>query len=187
MEQFEDPTTFSDQSTESTGSKRIFLGLGSNQGERLNAIREAALRLDEKGMVIARSSSLYETEPVEIREQPDFINLSFEIETELGVSELLEACLSVEKAMGRTRSRPKGPRIIDIDILFYGQRILQSQGLSIPHPAFAQRKFVLVPMVEIAPEFKDPRSGFTMRELLHQCPDLSSVTMLKPFHWPLQI
>lgn len=108
-------------------------------------------------------------------DQPDFINLACEVQTLFEAEKLLETCLLVERKMGRLRTEPKGPRIIDIDILFYGQQVWHSSQLSIPHPAIAQRRFVLVPMVEIAPEFQDPISGFTMKALLERCPDDSSV------------
>jgi 2-amino-4-hydroxy-6-hydroxymethyldihydropteridine diphosphokinase len=84
--------------------------------------------------------------------------------------------------MGRIRRMPKGPRIIDIDILLYGQIAKHSRGLSIPHPALSHRRFVLVPLVEIAPDFRDPVSGLTMKQLLHQCPDLSKVRRLQSFN-----
>jgi len=111
-------------------------------------------------------------------DQPDFINLAFEVQTELDPEELLKTCLLVERKMGRLRREPKGPRIIDIDILFYGHQVWHSQQLSIPHPAIAARRFVLVPMVEIAPEFQDPVSGFTMKDLLDRCNDHSAVRKL---------
>jgi 2-amino-4-hydroxy-6-hydroxymethyldihydropteridine diphosphokinase len=138
-------------------------------------------QLERLGVAVRKSSSVFETEPVEVSKQPDFLNICFQIATELSPHELLETCLAVETSMGRIRNQPKGPRIIDIDVLFYGQLVSRAKRLSIPHPAFSQRKFVLVPMVEIAPSFRDPISGSTMEELLNRCPDQSAVNLLEPF------
>lgn len=180
MERFGAPTTSSRPPGDSANGSRVFLGLGSNLGSRLVSILEARRRLEERGLLICNCSSLYETQPVGMLDQPDFINLNCEVETDFDAERLLEACLAVERDMGRLRIEPKGPRIIDIDILFYGQQISHSRRLSIPHPAIARRRFVLVPMVEMAPEFRDPVSGLTMRALLELCPDQSCVKLLGP-------
>ena len=132
-------------------------------------------------MKICRCSSLYETEPVEVIRQPDFINMSCEIRTAATAEELLDMCLLVERGMGRLRNRSKGPRTIDIDILYFGSRVSYSERLSLPHPAIPRRRFVLVPMVEIAPDFQDPASGLTMQAMLDCCPDISEVRLLGPF------
>jgi 2-amino-4-hydroxy-6-hydroxymethyldihydropteridine diphosphokinase len=159
----------------------VFLGLGSNLGDRFRYIQQAAWHLEEMDIKLLAISSLYETEPVEVFDQPEFINLTCEIETDLAPKDLLDTSLLIERRMGRIRRKPKGPRIIDIDLLFYGQKAIHSKHLSVPHPAISQRRFVLVPMVEIAPEFKDPLSGLTMKQLLDQCPDEASVRLLQPF------
>lgn len=175
----------SDQLEQPTETPRIFLSLGSNLGSRFRHISDAIRRMRDKGLLIDQRSSLYETQPVEVSGQPDFINMNCEIKTSLEAEQLLQMCLDIERTMGRVRAKPKGPRTIDIDILFYGQRILQTNHLSIPHPAVARRRFVLIPMVEIAPEFRDPISGLTMREVLVKCPDPSAVRVLSSFDFGL--
>ena len=179
MAQSDVRTAFSKHSARLGSTPRVFLGLGSNLGNRSAHVSEAVLHLEEMGILTIQCSSLYETQPVEVTDQPDFINLASEVQTQLKAEILLETCLLVERKMGRLRREPKGPRIVDIDILFYGQEIWHSRQLSIPHPAIAQRRFVLVPMVEIAPDFQDPVSGFTMKSLLEHCPDHSSVRRLQ--------
>jgi 2-amino-4-hydroxy-6-hydroxymethyldihydropteridine diphosphokinase len=161
----------------SSNAHGIFLGLGSNLGDRHAYLSEALRLLQKEGLLLVRSSSIYETQPVELLEQPDFLNMTCEVDTDLEAEELLDLCLAVEEEMGRKRSQPKGPRIVDIDILFYNQKVLRTDRISLPHPALPARKFVLIPIVEIAPEFIDPVSGSTMRELLENCKDRSNVRL----------
>lgn len=165
---------------------RVFLSLGSNLDSRVDQIAEATRRAAKKGLLICKCSSLYETQPVEVLCQPDFLNCCCEVRTDLDAESLLEACLTVEREMGRLRTEPKGPRVIDIDILFFGHEILDSRRLSIPHPAISRRRFVLVPMVEIAPEFRHPISGLTMQTMLQRCSDRSAVKLVNPFERKLQ-
>jgi 2-amino-4-hydroxy-6-hydroxymethyldihydropteridine diphosphokinase len=141
-----------------------YLSLGSNIGDRENNLRDAIERLATLGTVSAQSS-FYETEPVEIVDQPWFLNCAVELTTEKTAPELLAGVLEIELAMGRERNRPKGPRNIDIDILLFGNAIINSAGLTIPHPGLAERLFVLEPMVEIAPDVVHPLLKQTMREL----------------------
>ena len=145
---------------------RAFLSLGSNLGDRGENLREALRLLGGLGVRILRVSSFYETEPMDVRDQPWFVNITVEVETELAPESLLAAALSVERAMGRERVTPKGPRRIDIDILLYEDRLIRAPGLVVPHPRMAERRFVLEPMAEIAPELRQPESGRTMSELL---------------------
>ena len=126
-------------------------------------------------MSVLRCSSLYETEPVNVKSERCFINITCEVATQLDPTSLLDACELVEKAMGRLNKGGNRPRIIDIDILFYAERIIQLPRLSLPHPRLSQRRFVLVPLAEIAPEFPHPVTGATVRTLLERCPDRSSV------------
>jgi 2-amino-4-hydroxy-6-hydroxymethyldihydropteridine diphosphokinase len=153
----------------------IFLGIGSNLGDRKQNLDQA------KGLLslnILRSSSLYETEPVGYLDQSWFYNAVIQIEGGLTAHELLHRCQYVERRMGRKRDIPKGPRVIDIDILFFGNVILNEPDLILPHPAIAERRFVLEPMNEIASNFVHPILNKTIHQLLLECPDTSVVKKL---------
>ncbi len=153
----------------------ILLSLGSNLGDRDANLRTALERLGKVGISVTRRSSLYETEPVDLQEQPNFVNLVCEVKTQLPPDQLLETCLAVEKKMGRERRQRWGPRKIDIDILFYGDEIIDQPRLQIPHPRLSQRRFVLIPLEEIHPSFRDPKTGNTVTQLCSLCPDRSWV------------
>jgi 2-amino-4-hydroxy-6-hydroxymethyldihydropteridine diphosphokinase len=132
-----------------------FFGLGSNLGDRAENIKEALRRLDEiPGIEIEKTSSMYETEPVGLVEQPDFINAVAEGKTSLSPEDLLKAVMQVEKGMGRVRTLRWGPRIIDIDILIYDDVSVNTPELVIPHPRMQERAFVMIPLCEIAPDLK---------------------------------
>lgn len=146
--------------------KTVYLGLGSNVGDREANLREAARRIEAEEIRIVRRSSLYETEPRDLLDQPQFLNAAIEAETELFPLQLLARLLNIERAMGRRRITPKGPRNIDIDILFYGRSVIQTPELETPHPRIAERAFVLEPLAEIAPDLRHPVSGQTAREML---------------------
>jgi 2-amino-4-hydroxy-6-hydroxymethyldihydropteridine diphosphokinase len=157
---------------------RSFLGLGSNEGDPLRQIERALLELPERGVSLVRASSLYRTAPVGGPPQDWYVNAVAEVEFEGEPMELLRVCRSIESLHGRKRQGKNAPRTLDIDILLFGVRILDSPELTIPHPRLRERRFVLVPMVEIAPDFEDPVSGLTMRELLSRCSDESAVLPL---------
>lgn len=148
----------------------MYLSLGSNLGDRQANLRNAIGRLLELGDVL-EVSSLYETEPVKVTAQPWFLNCAVAVRTELIPREFLAGVLAIEKSMGRERTQPKGPRIIDIDILLFGAATINTQQLTVPHPAMSERKFVLEPLAEIAPEVKVPLHKMTVRELLDGLPE----------------
>jgi len=129
-------------------------------------IGRAVAALEARGVRIVRRSSLYETEPVGFEEQPWFLNAVVEGETALSPEALLRACQAIESTAGRERTVRFGPRTLDIDILWYDSRVLDRPGLHIPHPRMHERRFVLVPLTEIAPRLTDPRSGKTYDALL---------------------
>jgi 2-amino-4-hydroxy-6-hydroxymethyldihydropteridine diphosphokinase len=155
------------------------LSLGSNIGDRAANIERAIAALPAHGVRVIKQSRLYETEPVEMREQDWFLNGVIKVQTELQPQELMAALLGVEQSMGRQRVMPKGPRIIDLDILLFGSVILKQPQLEIPHPRLAERRFVLVPFAEIAPNVMHPVFGKTIRELLEITPDKSEVREAK--------
>ena len=149
------------------------MALGSNLkssfGDREANLREAVRRIGELGEVRA-VSSFYDTEPVGYLEQPQFLNGALVLETELDPVALLRGLLGVERGMGRERvgAVAKGPRVIDLDLLLYGDRVLWSEELTLPHPEMQERRFVLEPLAEIAPQWVHPVLGVTVRELLER-------------------
>jgi 2-amino-4-hydroxy-6-hydroxymethyldihydropteridine diphosphokinase len=157
-------------------SSGIFLGLGSNLGDREQNLIEAKRLLF---LQVLHSSSIYETEPVEYLNQPWFLNVVVEVEEGLTARELLVRCQEVEHRMGRQRNIPKGPRKIDLDVLFYNNLVLNDPDLIIPHPSIPERRFVLAPINEIAPDFTHPVLGKTIRQLLLDCSDHSIVRKLE--------
>jgi 2-amino-4-hydroxy-6-hydroxymethyldihydropteridine diphosphokinase len=147
----------------------VYLSLGSNVGDRESHIREALVRLQAQGR-IAAVSSIYETEPVEFTDQSWFLNCAAALETTQTPEQLMQNILSIEKEMGRRRTQKKGPRTIDIDILLFSDKVIDLPDLNIPHPALAERRFVLQPLAEIAPEVCHPVLNKTITELLKAMP-----------------
>jgi len=146
-------------------AETAYLSLGSNLEDRAANLRAAVAELEAAGRLLA-VSALYETQPVDIPDQPWFLNCVAAVETDMTPRELLNLALRVEAEMGRLRMREKGPRKIDIDVVLFGDRIVDEPGLKIPHPAMHQRRFVLEPLVEIAPEARHPELGKTAQEML---------------------
>jgi 2-amino-4-hydroxy-6-hydroxymethyldihydropteridine diphosphokinase len=152
----------------------VFIAFGSNLGDRECNLR-TALELIKKKMKVLRVSSTYETEPMYIEDQNWFLNSVAKMETDLAPRELLEYLKDVEKRMGRQKVIRYGPRIIDMDILFYGKEVVTQNDLRIPHPKIHERPFVLVPLVEIEPDFVDPLRGKTILQLLSELHSNKSV------------
>jgi 2-amino-4-hydroxy-6-hydroxymethyldihydropteridine diphosphokinase len=144
---------------------KAYVGLGSNLGDRERNLRRAVARLAELGSV--RSSSVRETDPVGIADQPRFLNAAVELETELAPRDLLDRLLAIERELGRDRAleRRWGPRLVDLDLLLYGDEVVDEPGLTVPHPRLAERRFVLEPLHELDPELALP-DGRQVADLL---------------------
>ena len=153
---------------------KVYLGLGSNMGDRLQNIKQA-VKMISGFATIEKLSSIYETEPVGFKEQPDFFNAACRISTELSPHDLLNNLKKIEAASGRKTSFPNAPRPIDIDILFYDNEIITTADLIIPHPPVPDRAFVLVPLAEIEPDLVHPQSRKTVRELLGELGNISGI------------
>ncbi|MBI1941346.1 MAG: 2-amino-4-hydroxy-6-hydroxymethyldihydropteridine diphosphokinase [Acidobacteria bacterium] len=163
----------------SGGSKRVFLSLGSNVGDRVGNIRKALTLLSAARLEVLRVSSYYKTEPVDFRAQRWFVNCVAEVATELMPLQLLKTLQSVERALGRHPGIPKGPRPIDIDILLYENVVVRSSVLTIPHERLADRRFVLIPLRELAAQVRHPVTKRTVLEMLHESTDASQVARLR--------
>ena len=151
-----------------------YIALGGNLGDRAQTLSLAIDRLGLLGTVMSRSS-FYETEPVEFTQQPWFLNCAVALKTAKTPKQLMAALLRIEQKMGRRRLRKKGPRTIDIDIVLFGKMVMDSAELTVPHPAMHERRFVLEPLAEIAPEERHPLLFKTVRELRDALPSGQTV------------
>ncbi|WP_145477379.1 2-amino-4-hydroxy-6-hydroxymethyldihydropteridine diphosphokinase [Staphylococcus warneri] len=146
---------------------KAYLGLGSNIGDRVHQLQQAIRIIDQYQYIDVTSiSPIYETEPVGYTDQPQFLNLCIEIETTLNPQELLKRCLETEEALHRVRKIRWGPRTLDVDILLYGNEIIEEDNLIIPHPRMTERAFVLIPLNDIASKHIEPRSQKLIENLV---------------------
>src|SRR6266851_3937474 len=159
--------------------KTVYLSLGSNVGDRAKNLRAAIDELPHAGVAVKKVSSFYETEAVDLREQPWFLNCAVEAETHFDPFTLLRALREIETKLGSKKLVAKGPRLIDMDILLYDSETIDTPELQVPHPRMHLRRFVLAPLAEIAPEQKHPSWGGTVSDLLSRTTDRSQVR-----RWP---
>ena len=155
-----------------------YIGLGSNQGDRLQNLAQALKHLDREAIVIEARSSVYETEPQGLREQPWFLNMVIRISTTLSGGALLKTLLSVESQMGRVRQVRWGPRIIDLDLLLFGDEVISEPDLEVPHPRLQERAFVLIPLLELDAAVRLP-NGTLLKEYLPEAAKNQQVRLFK--------
>ena len=160
-------------------AETVYLSLGSNVGDREQHLRDAIRRLADVGTVVS-VSAIYETEPVEFTRQEWFLNCAVGIETNRTPKQLMAALLAIEREMGRERIQKKGPRAIDIDIVLFGDHVVESEELTVPHPGMQRRRFVLEPLAEIAAEARHPVLGRSVREMLEALPKAQVVRRASP-------
>jgi 2-amino-4-hydroxy-6-hydroxymethyldihydropteridine diphosphokinase len=166
-------------------SEAVFLGAGARDGDRVSTLTLALRLLGARGVTVRRASSLYETEPIDLPGERTLINAAVEVASPHSPEELLGICLGVEEDLGRRRAtRPDGPdtgpRPIDLDLLLWGGLEIRQPGLTLPHPRMHRRRFVLVPMAEIAPHVVHPTLGADMTTLLSRCEDAGRVELWQP-------
>ena len=160
--------------------KRVYLSLGSNIGDREAHLRLAVERLALQDVRVLHASRIYETEPVDYIDQAWFLNQVVEAETILFPMQLLTRIGRIERELGRTRTIRKGPRTIDIDILFYAAAVVETTRLAIPHPRIAERRFVLAPLAELAPDLRHPVTHRSVRQMLDSAPPAAVRPLTEP-------
>lgn len=151
--------------------KRVYLALGSNLGDRAENLRAAIGKMNSDRLRVTRESSVYETKPMYRVSQPSFLNMVVEAETELLPRALLQRLHRIEAELGRKRIAVNGPRPIDLDILFYGKALIEMPQLTVPHPRMQERRFVIEPMAEIAPQWQHPLIKKSMAQMLADLPE----------------
>lgn len=156
-----------------------YLLIGGNLGNRLAYLEDTQAKMQQRGIKIINSSSIYETAAWGKTDQPSFLNQVLVIDTELAAQNLLQELLSIEKELGRSRDEKNGPRTIDIDILYFESQIIKQPGLSIPHERIPMRRFVLVPLAELIPAYVDPSTKKTINQMLSDCCDHLDVVLYK--------
>lgn len=159
--------------------QNIFLLLGSNLGDRVSNLSKCTKLIELQIGVVINRSAIYETAPWGRANQPNFLNQALQVDSNLPPNKLLSTCLAIEKNLGRIRDETWAERIIDIDIIYFDNKIIDTDELKVPHPRMAERKFVLTPLAEISPEFLHPILKKTNRELLNECLDLLAVTVFQ--------
>lgn len=157
--------------------KAAYLLIGGNIGDRLAFMAAAKEKMKQKGIELIKQSAIYQTAAWGITVQPSFLNQVLEIATYLNPEELLSELLSIEQELGRIRSEKNGARTIDIDILYFEHELIERPGLTIPHERISIRRFVLVPLSELIPDFIDPKTNKSIVEMLNDCPDTLEVTV----------
>ena len=160
-------------------AQTVYLSLGSNLQDRAKNVQDAIAALAQAGARVLKTSSIYETEPVDYLDQPWFLNCVVQVETQLDPFSLLRVLRKIETSMGSKKLVPKGPRLIDLDILLYGDQTVNAPELQVPHPRMLQRRFVLVPLAEIAPNLCHPSWNATAQEFLAHTADNSVVRRWK--------
>ena len=158
----------------------MFVALGSNLGDRERNLARGVAGLAGRGLRITARSSVYETEPVGGPAQGPYLNAVVQARTPLDAEGVLASCLDVERAVGRVRGVPNAPRTLDLDLLLYGSLVVRSEGMTVPHPRLHERRFVLAPLLEIAPDTRHPVLGLTVAEMAAACPDSSAVAVYGP-------
>ena len=150
--------------------------MGSNIGNRSQFLERAVNLLDEtNGITVSRVSSIYETDPVGFEDQAQFLNIAVEVKTDKSAKDLLKRCLQIEEELGRERLFKWGPRVIDVDLLLYNEEVIETEILQVPHPRMYERAFVLVPLMEIAPELTNVYTKESLSSILKQLPDKDGV------------